>query len=337
MEKCFWSSDPSVVVLMVLRFDCQDIYKDRKQFSAAVFEVATLDLVNMGLKVVSYTLKDIRDDEGYLKALGQARTAEVYCLFPPRLKQIISGYLILFLLLSFRHLASLQSHSSLPSRASPIPPLLHLICAQSHLSSILPISNLTSPLSFLIIFSPSHLPIPLSSTLPLRILSWLFGGNNHLYSIHTPGSERRPYRRGGGQAWRRYPRGSGWGAAHAGAIRQRHRDRPVQAGLRAQAGCLRYGSTDKESWGRSRLQSAGKKVSARGRGGGAFSGYPSTLIARVDTLHALFPLRCLQYFLCVYAQNKTVSCVCDSVPDCGYGSHCNCTSDSLSCLYLTMN
>ena len=31
----------------------------------------------MGLIVVSYTLKDIRDDEGYLKALGMSRTAQV--------------------------------------------------------------------------------------------------------------------------------------------------------------------------------------------------------------------------------------------------------------------
>ncbi|KAK7496992.1 hypothetical protein BaRGS_00011728 [Batillaria attramentaria] len=55
----------------------EEIYKDRKKFSKAVFEVASSDLVNMGIYVVSYTLKDIRDDEGYLKALGEKRTAEV--------------------------------------------------------------------------------------------------------------------------------------------------------------------------------------------------------------------------------------------------------------------
>jgi len=55
----------------------EEIYKDRKKFSQSVFEVASSDLVNMGLIVVSYTLKDIRDDEGYLKALGMARTAQV--------------------------------------------------------------------------------------------------------------------------------------------------------------------------------------------------------------------------------------------------------------------
>jgi flotillin len=55
----------------------EEIYKDRKKFSKAVFEVASSDLVNMGISVVSYTLKDIRDDEGYLKSLGMARTAQV--------------------------------------------------------------------------------------------------------------------------------------------------------------------------------------------------------------------------------------------------------------------
>jgi len=55
----------------------EEIYKDRKKFSKAVFEVASSDLVNMGISVVSYTLKDIKDDEGYLHALGMSRTAQV--------------------------------------------------------------------------------------------------------------------------------------------------------------------------------------------------------------------------------------------------------------------
>lgn len=55
----------------------EEIYKDRKKFSKQVFEVASSDLVNMGITVVSYTLKDIRDEEGYLQSLGMARTAEV--------------------------------------------------------------------------------------------------------------------------------------------------------------------------------------------------------------------------------------------------------------------
>lgn len=55
----------------------EEIYKDRKKFSKQVFQIASSDLVNMGITVVSYTMKDIRDDEGYLKCLGMARTAEV--------------------------------------------------------------------------------------------------------------------------------------------------------------------------------------------------------------------------------------------------------------------
>eukprot|EP00043_Microstomoeca_roanoka_P027290 m.14056 g.14056 ORF g.14056 m.14056 type:complete len:427 (+) comp7492_c0_seq1:213-1493(+) len=55
----------------------EEIYQDRQKFSDAVFEVASRDLVNMGVTVVSYTLKDVADDVGYLRALGATRTAEV--------------------------------------------------------------------------------------------------------------------------------------------------------------------------------------------------------------------------------------------------------------------
>ena len=41
----------------------EEIYKDRKKFSSSVFEVASSDMINMGISVVSYTLKDIQDDE----------------------------------------------------------------------------------------------------------------------------------------------------------------------------------------------------------------------------------------------------------------------------------
>jgi len=55
----------------------EEIYKDRVKFSKAVFDVASTDLIHMGISVVSYTLKDIQDEGGYLKALGMARTAQV--------------------------------------------------------------------------------------------------------------------------------------------------------------------------------------------------------------------------------------------------------------------
>ncbi|KAG9472374.1 flotillin-1 [Eleutherodactylus coqui] len=55
----------------------EEIYKDRQKFSEQVFNVASSDLVHMGISVVSYTLKDIHDDQDYLHSLGKARTAQV--------------------------------------------------------------------------------------------------------------------------------------------------------------------------------------------------------------------------------------------------------------------
>ncbi len=55
----------------------EDIYKNRDQFAFSVQEVAVSDLANMGLTIVSFTMKDIRDNQGYLEALGKPRTAEV--------------------------------------------------------------------------------------------------------------------------------------------------------------------------------------------------------------------------------------------------------------------
>merc|ERR1712066_527870 len=49
----------------------------RQTFSQKVFDVASVDLHNMGISVISYTLKDVRDEVGYLASLGQARTAQV--------------------------------------------------------------------------------------------------------------------------------------------------------------------------------------------------------------------------------------------------------------------
>ncbi|XP_063711224.1 flotillin-1-like [Symsagittifera roscoffensis] len=56
----------------------EEIFQDRQAFSKHVFEVASSDLATMGMSVISYTIKDISDHEGYLMALGQGRTAEVH-------------------------------------------------------------------------------------------------------------------------------------------------------------------------------------------------------------------------------------------------------------------
>merc|ERR1712038_1767277 len=55
----------------------EEIYRERKVFSENVFKSASKNLFEMGIQVISYTLKDIRDDVGYLASLGKAQTAQV--------------------------------------------------------------------------------------------------------------------------------------------------------------------------------------------------------------------------------------------------------------------
>ena len=55
----------------------EEIYKNRDAFAQRVQEVAAADLANMGLSIVSFTLRDIQDNQGYLDALGRPRTAQV--------------------------------------------------------------------------------------------------------------------------------------------------------------------------------------------------------------------------------------------------------------------
>jgi len=55
----------------------EETYSNRDMFASKVQEVASSDLANMGLLIVSFTIRDIRDSQGYLDALGKKRTAEV--------------------------------------------------------------------------------------------------------------------------------------------------------------------------------------------------------------------------------------------------------------------
>ena len=55
----------------------EDIYQNRDQFAQKVQEVAAGDMANMGLGIVSFTIRDIRDGQGYLEALGKPRIAQV--------------------------------------------------------------------------------------------------------------------------------------------------------------------------------------------------------------------------------------------------------------------
>ena len=54
----------------------EEIYRERKTFSNAVFEVSKKDFVKFGMSIISYTLKDITDEVGYLKV-----STEIYCFW----------------------------------------------------------------------------------------------------------------------------------------------------------------------------------------------------------------------------------------------------------------
>ncbi|MDG5787896.1 flotillin family protein [Evansella sp. AB-P1] len=55
----------------------EEIYKNREKFSQEVQRVASQDLAKMGLLIVSFTIKDVRDKNGYLDSLGKPRIAQV--------------------------------------------------------------------------------------------------------------------------------------------------------------------------------------------------------------------------------------------------------------------
>ncbi|WP_047982215.1 flotillin family protein [Ornithinibacillus contaminans] len=55
----------------------EEIYKNRDKFSQEVQRVASQDLAKMGLNIVSFTIKDVRDKNGYLDSLGKPRIAQV--------------------------------------------------------------------------------------------------------------------------------------------------------------------------------------------------------------------------------------------------------------------
>lgn len=55
----------------------EEIYKDRQKFSQKVLETAARDLHNMGLRIVSFTIKEVSDDNDYLDALGRPQIEEV--------------------------------------------------------------------------------------------------------------------------------------------------------------------------------------------------------------------------------------------------------------------
>jgi flotillin len=55
----------------------EDIYRERQRLVAAVRTMAGPDLGRMGLEILSITIRNVADKQGYLEALGRPRTAQV--------------------------------------------------------------------------------------------------------------------------------------------------------------------------------------------------------------------------------------------------------------------
>lgn len=53
----------------------EEMFRDKQKFSTLVKETASTDMLKLGLQIVSYTLKSLTDDNGYLEALGRPEIA----------------------------------------------------------------------------------------------------------------------------------------------------------------------------------------------------------------------------------------------------------------------
>ena len=53
----------------------EELFQDRESFACNVREVASTDISKMGIKIMSFTVKELSDNDGYLDALGQRQTA----------------------------------------------------------------------------------------------------------------------------------------------------------------------------------------------------------------------------------------------------------------------
>lgn len=62
---------------IISKMSIEEIYKDREMFANQVESVAKSDLEKMGLEITTFTIRDIDDQQGYLKALGAKQIAEV--------------------------------------------------------------------------------------------------------------------------------------------------------------------------------------------------------------------------------------------------------------------
>jgi len=56
----------------------EEMFKDKQKFSEQVLAEATTDMMKLGLQIVSYTLKSLTDNNGYLDALGKPEIAKTH-------------------------------------------------------------------------------------------------------------------------------------------------------------------------------------------------------------------------------------------------------------------
>ena len=67
-------------MFLFLRKPCKtpfSLFTDRDTFAGLVREVASPDVGRMGIEILSFTIKDIEDQVGYLDSLGKTQTAAV--------------------------------------------------------------------------------------------------------------------------------------------------------------------------------------------------------------------------------------------------------------------
>ena len=54
----------------------EEVYQDREKFAQSVQNVAAVDMANMGMSIVAFTIREVSDRREYLDSLGRKRTAE---------------------------------------------------------------------------------------------------------------------------------------------------------------------------------------------------------------------------------------------------------------------
>ena len=54
----------------------EEMFRDKKKFSEEVTKTANTDMLKLGLQIVSYTVKQLYDNNGYLRALGEPEIAQ---------------------------------------------------------------------------------------------------------------------------------------------------------------------------------------------------------------------------------------------------------------------